>query len=482
MGLPAGISLQDIEAFAKDNPDLYRVLAGIGRTLNDLLAYASKTADAPSSGFPPPAGPRNLSVASVGSTVIVTWINDSSPQSIVGYKVFRAAAGTRSAPTTPTFVDGKFIGSMLATDVCLGTAGSVYKYVDRDFAIANLDQANPSRFSYWVTSLDSDGQESSTGVLAANSPIEVVPNGPGDQSSDVKNAAQNKLYNASFTSRATASSLTMPYGDSVAAATNASPIQITSSASHGMVTGDDVVIAFCVGNTAANGYWKITKIDNTHFTLDGSTGNGVLTSGGSYWPAMGGGQPPGIQDQQHDFAHSPWFVEDATGFAVAKLYSNGSQATGEVQLVAPTAGHFSLIKQNADGILTPGARLVFSVYMRMPTPATDMTITVSMGGNTPVSKSFSSSLLTSTHQRVVFNGAPSNFTGGFRVTIKVATNSGTGQDVFLFKPMLNFGDVPAGWTASVDAGVVAGISYETTPPWGRITPTLIFRDSTAPYV
>lgn len=66
----------------------------------------------------------------------------------------------------------------------------------------------------------------------------------------------------------------------VTAATNASPIAITSSASHGMSTGDKVAILKVLGNTATNGTWTITVTDSTHFTLNGSTGNGAYTSGG----------------------------------------------------------------------------------------------------------------------------------------------------------------------------------------------------------
>jgi hypothetical protein len=76
-------------------------------------------------------------------------------------------------------------------------------------------------------------------------------------------------------------------GDSVApaaltitAASNASPIVITSTA-HGLATGDRVTVASVGGNTAANGDWVITKVDADTFRLDGSTGNGTYTSGGT---------------------------------------------------------------------------------------------------------------------------------------------------------------------------------------------------------
>lgn len=67
---------------------------------------------------------------------------------------------------------------------------------------------------------------------------------------------------------------------SVTGATNASPIVITTAA-HGLSTGDVVTIASVGGNTAANGTFRITVVSSTTFQLDGSTGNGSYTSGGT---------------------------------------------------------------------------------------------------------------------------------------------------------------------------------------------------------
>lgn len=66
----------------------------------------------------------------------------------------------------------------------------------------------------------------------------------------------------------------------VTGATNASPIVITTAA-HGLATGDVVTIASVGGNTAANGTFRVTVVSSTTFQLDGSTGNGSYTSGGT---------------------------------------------------------------------------------------------------------------------------------------------------------------------------------------------------------
>ncbi len=69
-----------------------------------------------------------------------------------------------------------------------------------------------------------------------------------------------------------------PYA--VAGATNASPIEVTTEVPHGFLTGDQVLIYEVEGNEAANGVWTITKTASDTFTLDGSTGDGVYTTGG----------------------------------------------------------------------------------------------------------------------------------------------------------------------------------------------------------
>lgn len=68
---------------------------------------------------------------------------------------------------------------------------------------------------------------------------------------------------------------------SVTDATNASPIVITSAA-HGLTTGTRVTVADVGGNTAANGDFNVTVLSSSTFSLDGSTGNGAYTSGGTW--------------------------------------------------------------------------------------------------------------------------------------------------------------------------------------------------------
>jgi len=68
---------------------------------------------------------------------------------------------------------------------------------------------------------------------------------------------------------------------SVSGATTTAPIQITTSTTNALTTGQTVVISGITGNTAANGTFVITVIDNTHFTLNGTNGVNPYTGGGT---------------------------------------------------------------------------------------------------------------------------------------------------------------------------------------------------------
>jgi hypothetical protein len=67
----------------------------------------------------------------------------------------------------------------------------------------------------------------------------------------------------------------------ITAATNTAPIAINTAAPHGLQTGVEVAIAGALGNLAANGTFSIMATGPTSFTLDGSTGNGDWTGGGT---------------------------------------------------------------------------------------------------------------------------------------------------------------------------------------------------------
>jgi hypothetical protein len=63
-------------------------------------------------------------------------------------------------------------------------------------------------------------------------------------------------------------------------ASNTSPVVITTTAAHGLTTGDFVFVDGVEGNTGANGHYSITVLTPTTFSLTTSTGTGAYTSGG----------------------------------------------------------------------------------------------------------------------------------------------------------------------------------------------------------
>lgn len=70
-------------------------------------------------------------------------------------------------------------------------------------------------------------------------------------------------------------------GVQISAATNASPIAVTTSSAHGYTTGMAVTIRGVQGNLATNVTNNtITVTGTTTFTLDGTTGDGSYTTGG----------------------------------------------------------------------------------------------------------------------------------------------------------------------------------------------------------
>jgi membrane protease YdiL (CAAX protease family) len=70
----------------------------------------------------------------------------------------------------------------------------------------------------------------------------------------------------------------------IVGATNATPIQVTTSDTHGYATGDTVVVRDVRGNSAANGSWTVTVLGDTTFALDDSAGSGAYGGGGTVRP------------------------------------------------------------------------------------------------------------------------------------------------------------------------------------------------------
>jgi hypothetical protein len=66
----------------------------------------------------------------------------------------------------------------------------------------------------------------------------------------------------------------------ISAASNTTPIRITTTVPHLYTTGDTIASRGVQGNTAANATVTITAINATQYDLDGTVGNGAYTGGG----------------------------------------------------------------------------------------------------------------------------------------------------------------------------------------------------------
>jgi hypothetical protein len=67
----------------------------------------------------------------------------------------------------------------------------------------------------------------------------------------------------------------------ITAATNATPIVLTTSVPHGIVDVGTVTVSGVLGNTAANGTWIGERVSTNVIKLRGTVGNGAFTSGGN---------------------------------------------------------------------------------------------------------------------------------------------------------------------------------------------------------
>lgn len=72
------------------------------------------------------------------------------------------------------------------------------------------------------------------------------------------------------------------WGSEITGASNDAPIVITTATPHGAVDGDTVNILGVNGITTANGAHKIAVIDDSHFRLLDTTGNGSYLGGGRF--------------------------------------------------------------------------------------------------------------------------------------------------------------------------------------------------------
>jgi len=78
-----------------------------------------------------------------------------------------------------------------------------------------------------------------------------------------------------------ANTMSINYSVSNVTGAGVSPIVVTTTTTNALVTGMQVSISGVQGAAAANGQYQITVISTTQFSLNGTTGNGAYTGGGT---------------------------------------------------------------------------------------------------------------------------------------------------------------------------------------------------------
>jgi len=137
----------------------------------------------------------------------------------------------------------------------------------------------------------------------------------------------------------------------IASSTNASPIVVTTSASHGFSNGENIRVANHTTNTAANGTWVAASVSSTTVALTGSTGNGV-----------GGATGTAAFEQRHNMRvplrnirptrYKRRFSAESLDFSATERVIVGSEYEGIVALIRYDDAEPSLqdmLRDGADG-------------------------------------------------------------------------------------------------------------------------------------
>ena len=177
-------------------------------------------------------------------------------------------------------------------------------------------------------------------------------------------------------------------GGAVIGASYTTPIQITTSGAHGRSTGDYVLIAGVVGNSAANGFSQITVISSTQFALNGTVGTGWWTSGGTVFLCQTatfladvsgpGGTSAGGQITQAVTSNNGVSVSNPSSLFGAAFESNAALAArcrAKIQSLSPggPSGAYDYFARSAYAILlaqTPPVQMSAPITRVLVQPST----------------------------------------------------------------------------------------------------------------
>lgn len=201
---------------------------------------------------------------------------DDTPYIAYGfYKVVYSNA-TGTVPQLGTIFTGQTSGSTAKLSFidewewAQGSGTLYFEYRSDNFVAENVSSASSS-FSIAGNLISGAWKTVSGGALAARI-------NPGDIIRVAKSGDPVSIGNATWTGMTESGEVNTR---NISSSTNTSPIVLTCSTAHELQTGDYVFVTGHNVNTKANGTFKITVIDSTKISLDGSTGNGVGTTSGS---------------------------------------------------------------------------------------------------------------------------------------------------------------------------------------------------------
>lgn len=107
---------------------------------------------------PVPQGPKKGTLAAKADCVLVTWVGEITGATVDFYSIWRAAAGTGGAPTTPALTSALRVDVKPSGRADRTPKGSGYQWYDLNFSAA--DRAAGNRYRYWVASIDNEYRES----------------------------------------------------------------------------------------------------------------------------------------------------------------------------------------------------------------------------------------------------------------------------------------------------------------------------------
>lgn len=161
----------------------------------------------------------------------------------------------------------------------------------------------------------------------------------------------------------------------VQTASFSNPIQITTTTPHGLVNNQQIGVYGVTGNTAANGGWTVTVVNQTQFNLNGSTGNANYVSGGlvtvpGSMPATPTSAPAGFFEGASTLVVGTDGVTSAVGTTLTAPSAPFNASMQGKHIVIWQPGAFTQIASASSGATLPQAVIAVNNTTSFPTSGT----------------------------------------------------------------------------------------------------------------